>query len=218
MRAETSLLICNDEALQGILGNRGKCAFDVRGNKRQILRGTRGQRQYWGTGNIRKQIFNLGGTGEQAYLLQGNKGTCTPPGEGLNDLFRLWLKSAWVDHPHDFARMADKADDSVVLAQLQVSSLWEMTTRDLVHSVGHSPVFKILLQTEVRTSSIVASPPSLTNSARMILTSADFAIFSAFTTASTSSHRIGIGRGSSSGICWQSSTIGSWLYKSQKCL
>ena len=33
-----------------------------------------------GTGNIRKQIFDFCGTGEQANLFQGNKGTGTPPG------------------------------------------------------------------------------------------------------------------------------------------
>ena len=49
------------------------------GNKGQILRGTGEQRQYWGTGNIRKQIFDFWGTGEQANLFQGNKGTGTPP-------------------------------------------------------------------------------------------------------------------------------------------
>ena len=52
------------------------------GNKGQILRGTGEQRQYWGTGNIRKQIFDFWGTGEQANLFQGNKGTGTP-WEGL---------------------------------------------------------------------------------------------------------------------------------------
>ena len=34
------------------------------GNKVQNLRGTEEQRQYWETGNIRKQIFNFWGTGE----------------------------------------------------------------------------------------------------------------------------------------------------------
>ena len=40
------------------------------------------QRQYWGTGNIRKKI-DFWGTGEQANLFQGNKGTGTDPWEGL---------------------------------------------------------------------------------------------------------------------------------------
>ena len=72
--------------------------------------------------------------------------------------------------------------------------------------VGHSPVFQILLQIAVRMS-IIASPPAWTNSAGMLSTPADFPIFRALTAASTSSRRIG--RCSSSGICGQSSTIGS---------
>ena len=56
--------------------------------------------------------------------------------------------------------------------------------------VGHSPVFQILLQIAVRMS-IMASPPSLTNSAGMLSTPADFHIFSAMTADSISSCRIG---------------------------
>ena len=65
----------NLEALPGVLGNRGKRVFisGEQGNKGQILRGTGEQRQYWGTGNIRKQIFDFWGTGEQANLFQGNR-------------------------------------------------------------------------------------------------------------------------------------------------
>ena len=64
------------------MGNRGKRVFisGEQGNKCQILRGTGEQRQHWGTGNIRKQIFDFLGTGEQANLFQGNKGTGTPLG------------------------------------------------------------------------------------------------------------------------------------------
>ena len=78
----------NIEALPGVWGNRGTMAFisGEQGNKSQILRGTGEQRQYWGTGNIRKQIFDFLGTGEQANLFQGNKGTGTPRWEGLNIL------------------------------------------------------------------------------------------------------------------------------------
>ena len=59
------------EALPGVLGNRGKGAFisGEQGNKGQILRGTGEQRQFCGTGNIRKQIFDFGGTGEQASFI-----------------------------------------------------------------------------------------------------------------------------------------------------
>ena len=75
-------LITKDEALPGVLGYRGNRAFisGEQGNKGQILRGTGEQRQYWGTGNIRKQIFDFWGTGEQANLFQGNKGKETPLG------------------------------------------------------------------------------------------------------------------------------------------
>ena len=79
----------SDEALPGVLGNRGKRVFisGGQGNKCQILRGTGEQRQYWGIGNIRKQIFDFWGTGEQANLFQGNKGTGTPLGGPLR-----WLR------------------------------------------------------------------------------------------------------------------------------
>ena len=53
--------------------------FRGTGEQRPILRGTGEQRQYWGTGNIIKQIFDFWGTGEQANLFQGKKGTGTPP-------------------------------------------------------------------------------------------------------------------------------------------
>ena len=50
-----------NEALLGVLGNRGNKAFisGEQGNKGQILRETEEQRQDWGTGNIRKQIFDF---------------------------------------------------------------------------------------------------------------------------------------------------------------
>ena len=56
--------------------------------------------------------------------------------------------------------------------------------------VGHSPVFQIVLQTEVGMS-IMASPPAWNNSAGMLSMPGDFPIFSALTAASTSSRRIG---------------------------
>ena len=55
--------------------------------------------------------------------------------------------------------------------------------------VGHTPVFQILLQTEVRMS-IMVFPPAWTNSAGMLSTPVDFPIFGALTAASTSSRRI----------------------------
>ena len=62
--------------LPGVLGNMGKRAFisGEQGNKGQILRGTGIQIQYWETRNIRKQIIDFWGTGEQANLFQQNKG------------------------------------------------------------------------------------------------------------------------------------------------
>ena len=80
-----------NEALPGVLGNRGKRVIisGEQGNKGQILRGTGEQRQYWGTGNIRKQFFDFGGTGEQANLFQGNKGTGTHPGRASEIMEKL---------------------------------------------------------------------------------------------------------------------------------
>ena len=49
--------------------------------------------------------------------------------------------------------------------------------------VDHSPVFQILLQIVV-SMSIMASPPTWTNSAGMLSTIADFPIFSVLTAAS----------------------------------
>ena len=57
--------------------------------------------------------------------------------------------------------------------------------------VDHSPVFHILLQIEISIS-ILAYPPSWTNSANMLSAPTNFPIFSALTAASTS-RRIGLG-------------------------
>ena len=64
----------------GEQGNKG-IYFRGTGEQRPNFEGKQGeQRQYWGTGNIENQIFDIWGTGEQANLFQGNKGTGTPPG------------------------------------------------------------------------------------------------------------------------------------------
>ena len=57
----------SNEALPGVLGNRGKRVFisGEQGNKGKILRGKGEQKQYWGTGNIRKQIFDFGEQGKK---------------------------------------------------------------------------------------------------------------------------------------------------------
>ena len=69
------------EALLGVLGNRGNRAIisGEQGNKGQILRGTGEQRQYWGTGNIRKQIFDFWGTGNKPIYFRGTREQ-VPPG------------------------------------------------------------------------------------------------------------------------------------------
>ena len=66
------------------------------GNRKKgiYFRGTGEQRQYWGTGNLRKQIFDFWGTGEQANLFQGNNGTGTP-WEGLYIRSLNWLNGLW---------------------------------------------------------------------------------------------------------------------------
>ena len=69
---------------KGFSGNREKGIYsEEQGNKGQILRGTGEQRQYLGTGNIRKQIFDFWGTGEQANLFRGTREQ-VPPWEGLH--------------------------------------------------------------------------------------------------------------------------------------
>ena len=67
------------EALPGVLGNKEKW-YLFQGNRGTKTKFWGEQRQYCGTGNIRKQIFAFWGTGEQANLFQGNKGTGTTPG------------------------------------------------------------------------------------------------------------------------------------------
>ena len=65
-----------NEDLPGVLENRGKRVFisGEQGNKGQILRGTGEQRQYWGTGNIRKQIFLiLGKLGNKPIYFRGTR-------------------------------------------------------------------------------------------------------------------------------------------------
>ena len=77
---------------QGFWGNRENGYLFQTNAMFRVKKGE--QRQYWGTGNIRKQIFDLGGTGEQANLFQGDKGTGTsPPGWAsiLQELFLLFF-------------------------------------------------------------------------------------------------------------------------------
>ena len=65
------------EALPGVLGEQGEKGIYIMGTWEQSPN-FEGNRQYYGTGNIRKQIFDFWGTREQANLFQWNKGTGTP--------------------------------------------------------------------------------------------------------------------------------------------
>ena len=121
-----------------------------------------------------------------------------------NYFFSLGFQPIQDDFQHDFARMTDADDSSVVQAELQVALLGSVIISDWVHGIGHSPVLQILLQISVRTSNMV-SPPAWTSSSGILSTPADFPFFSDATAISTSSRRIGC-RSSSWG--WlQSSTV-----------
>ena len=61
------ILYLKAEALPWVLGKR---AF-ISGEQMSYLRQTGKQRQYWGTGNIRKDIFDFWGTVEKVTLLIG---------------------------------------------------------------------------------------------------------------------------------------------------
>ena len=72
------------EALPRVLGNRGKGVFisGEQGNKNQILRGTGEQRQYCGTGNIRKTNFRFLGNRGTRQFISGEQGNRYPPPPG----------------------------------------------------------------------------------------------------------------------------------------
>ena len=60
----------------GVLGNRGIRPFisEEQRNKSLKLKGTGGQRQFWGTGNIENQDFDFGEQGKMPIdFFQGNK-------------------------------------------------------------------------------------------------------------------------------------------------
>ena len=68
-----------------VLGNRGKGAFKSgeHGNKCQIFRGTREQRQYWGTGTIRHKFTISGKQGNKPIFFVGIRELVPTPWEGL---------------------------------------------------------------------------------------------------------------------------------------
>ena len=69
------------ESLPGVLGNRGNDIYSRgTGNKCHILSGTGYKGNIGGNMEHKKTIFDFGGTGKQAYLFQGNKGTVIPLG------------------------------------------------------------------------------------------------------------------------------------------
>ena len=76
-----------------------------------------------------------------------------------NYFFSLWFKPIQDDFQHNFARMTDEADSSLVLAELQVVLCRECNYQRLSPWVGHSPVLQILLQIKVKIS-IMVSPPA----------------------------------------------------------
>ena len=76
-----------------------------------------------------------------------------------NYFFSLGFKPIQDDFQHDFARMTDEADSSVVLGELQVALCRECNNQRLSPWGSHSPVLRILLQISVKTS-IMVSPPA----------------------------------------------------------
>ena len=58
-----------------------------------------------------------------------------------NYFFSLGFKPIQDDFQHDFARMTDEADSSVVLAELQVALLGRVIISDRVHGIGHEIIY-----------------------------------------------------------------------------
>ena len=73
-----------NETLPGVLGNRGIRSFisGEQGNKNLKMKGTGEQRQFWGTGNIEHQDFDLGEKGKMP-IFSGEQGNRCHPREGL---------------------------------------------------------------------------------------------------------------------------------------
>ena len=76
-----------------------------------------------------------------------------------NYFFSLGVKPVQDDFQHDFARMADEADSSVVLAELQVALFRECNNQRLSQWGSPFSCFHIRLQISVNTS-IMVSPPA----------------------------------------------------------
>ena len=69
-----------------------------------------------------------------------------------DNLFNLGFEPLQDDSQHNFTWMTDEANGSVILAELYVAFLGRVIISDLVHGVGHYPVFQILLLIFVKTS------------------------------------------------------------------
>ena len=75
-----------------------------------------------------------------------------------NYFFSFGFKSIEDDFQHDFARMTDESDSSVVLAELQVALFRECNNQRLSPWGRPFTVLQILLQFSVKTSIMVCPP------------------------------------------------------------
>ena len=76
------------------------------------------------------------------------------------------------DFQHDFfSWMTDEADGSLVMDSCNLPFLWRVIISDWVHGVGHSPVFRILLQI------FHGLPVCLTKFCRYMINSGRFPLF-----------------------------------------
>ena len=75
-------------------GEKGYLFLGNRETKATFLREQGNKDNIGGTGNIRKQIFDFFGTGEQTNFFQGNKGK-VPPWEGLVHVNDLVLRAGF---------------------------------------------------------------------------------------------------------------------------
>ena len=78
---------------------------------RQNFEGNRGTKTILGNRKYKKQIFDFLGTGEQANLFQGNKGTGTP-WEGLSKRVAI-KKDKMLDKPHILSLSPNRLINSI---------------------------------------------------------------------------------------------------------
>ena len=76
-------MLCNSEALPGVLGNRGTSAF-ISGEQRPNFEGNRGTKTILGNREHKKTNFRfLGNRGTSQFFFKGTREQ-VPPWEGLN--------------------------------------------------------------------------------------------------------------------------------------